>query len=253
MIHQAPPKRSSKRTLQSETICSPSIRRTSSRPENVAERWHVKRASSMPNECNMATEAVPNEIPTKCNIVTEAVPNAILNVQDLAIELVPNEIEYDHQAYWIAYRMTSRQTVKITTNGWWLRSHSNGYHCWRTSHGDRENYRKPYCTKPLTAMHTALHTEGSKPIAEWHTELNDKPHCQRPTKWLLRNKRIFYWSCLQWWPQRSTETLPNTASRDGEIYIYNLQRGFLRAEARSYRGEYDHPVWSLHVRYGSMI
>jgi len=42
--------------------------------------------------------------------------------------------------------------------------------------------------------------------------------------------------------KRSIETLLNTASRDGEICIYNVQSGFPRAEALSYRGEYDHPV-----------
>jgi len=40
--------------------------------------------------------------------------------------------------------------------------------------------------------------------------------------------------------KRPTETLPNAESRDAEICIYNVQSGFPRAEARSYRGEYDH-------------
>ena len=33
----------------------------------------------------------------------------------------------------------------------------------------------------------------------------------------------------------------------------HVQSGFPRAEARSYHGEYDHLLWSLWVRYGSMI
>jgi hypothetical protein len=36
------------------------------------------------------------------------------------------------------------------------------YHCRRTSHGDREDYREPYSTKPLTKMLTELRTEGSR-------------------------------------------------------------------------------------------
>jgi len=32
----------------------------------------------------------------------------------------------------------------------------------------------------------------------------------------------------------------------------HMQSGFPRVEARSYRGEYDHLLWSLGVRYGSM-
>jgi hypothetical protein len=40
--------------------------------------------------------------------------------------------------------------------------------------------------------------------------------------------------------KRATETLPNAESRDAEICICNVQSGFLRAEARSYHGEYDY-------------
>jgi len=54
----------------------------------------------MPNECNMATEAVPNEIP---------------NDWDMATELVPKEIENDHRVYRIVYRMASQETVETTT------------------------------------------------------------------------------------------------------------------------------------------
>jgi hypothetical protein len=51
----------------------------------------------MPNEYNMATEAVPNEIP---------------NDRDMATELVQNEIQYDYR---IVYRMASQETVETTT------------------------------------------------------------------------------------------------------------------------------------------
>ena len=84
---------------------------------------------------------------------------------------------------------------------WSPRSHSDVYHCRRTSHGGPEDYQEPYRTKPLTETLTEWRTEGSKTIAEWHTELNAKPPYQRPTKWLPRNKRIFYRSCLPRWPQ----------------------------------------------------
>ena len=69
----------------------------------------------MPNESNMATEAVPNATPNDCNMATEAVPNAIPNDCDMATELVTKEIENDHQAYRIVYRMASQETVEITT------------------------------------------------------------------------------------------------------------------------------------------
>jgi len=116
-----------------------------------------------------------------------------------------------------------------------------------------EDYRERYSTKSLTETLTEWRTKESKSIAERHTELNAKPHYQRSTKWLPRNKRIFYRSCLPKWPQkRSSETLLNTESRDGEICKCTVQSGFPRAEAGSYRGEYDHPVWSLRVRHRSM-
>jgi len=52
-------------------------------------------------------------------------------------------------------------------------------------------------------MLTEWHTEGSKTIPERHTGLNAKPPYQTPTKWLPRNKRIFYRDCLPRWPEGS--------------------------------------------------
>jgi len=100
-------RRASEHTPRSKTMSSPSIRRTSSSPANVSEKWQVKWAWSMPNECDMATEAVPKEI------------------------------ENHHRAYRIVHRMASKETVETTTERWWPRSHSDRYHCQRTSHGDR--------------------------------------------------------------------------------------------------------------------
>jgi hypothetical protein len=45
----------------------------------------------------------------------EAVPNEIPNNYHMATELVPKEIENDHRAYRIGYRMASQETVEITT------------------------------------------------------------------------------------------------------------------------------------------
>jgi hypothetical protein len=178
----------------------------------------------------------------------------------MATALFPNEIMDNHQRT-EAYRMASRETVKITTSWFSLRSHSDGYHCPRTLYRDREDYRESYHTKPPTKTLTEWVMEGSETIAEWHTELNTKPHFQRPTKWLLRRKRIFYRSGLPRWPPRSrpgrhwsyhpndfhreaaTETLPDVEWRDAGIRICNVQSGFLKAEVRSYHGEYDHLRW----------
>jgi len=80
----------------------------------------------MPNECNTDTEAVPNEIPNDCNMAIKAVPDEITNDCDVTTELAANEIKYDHRTYRIAYRMASRETVKITTNRLSPRSHSGG-------------------------------------------------------------------------------------------------------------------------------
>jgi len=66
----------------------------------------------------MATEAVPNEIPNDCNMATEVVPNAIPTGRDKATKLVPKEIENDHRAYRIVYRMASQETVETTTKRW---------------------------------------------------------------------------------------------------------------------------------------
>jgi len=41
--------------------------------------------------------------------------------------------------------------------------------------------------------------------------------------------------------KRSTETLLNAESRDGEIYKCNVQSGFARAEALLLHGEYELP------------
>jgi len=73
----------------------------------------------------------------------------------------PNEIEYDHRAYRITYRMASWETAEKTTKRWSPRPHSDGYHCQRTSNGDREDYREPYRTKLHTKMLTEWCTEGS--------------------------------------------------------------------------------------------
>jgi len=58
--------------------------------------------------------------------------------------------------------MASQETVKITTKRWSPRFHTDGYHCRRTSHGDREDYRKPYRTKPTTKTLTEWRTKGSR-------------------------------------------------------------------------------------------
>jgi len=73
------------------------------------------------------TSNEPDPWRTSANMATEPVPNAIPNNCDMATDLVPKEIENDHRAYRIAYRMASRETVKITTKRWSPRSHSNGY------------------------------------------------------------------------------------------------------------------------------
>jgi len=46
---------------------------------------------------------------------TKAVPNGIPNDCDMAIELVPKEIENDHRAYLIVYRMASRDDQRDLT------------------------------------------------------------------------------------------------------------------------------------------
>jgi len=93
---------------------------------------------------NMSTNALLSERPNDC---------------DMATELVPKEIENDLWAYVIVYQMESHETVEMTSKWWSLKSHSDGYHCQRTSHGDQEDYREPYCTKPQT-----------KTLTEWYTE-----------------------------------------------------------------------------------
>jgi len=50
----------------------------------------------------------------------------------------------------------------------------------------------------------------------------------------------------------ATKTLSNTELRDAEIFICNVHSGFPRAEVHFYNGEYDHLLWSLHVRHGSI-
>jgi len=95
-------------------------------------------------------------------MASDAVPNEIRNDCYMATELIPNKIEYDHWTYWIAYRMASQETVEITTKRWPPRSHSDGYPCKRTSHGDREHFQEPYRTKPVTKTLTEWHTERSR-------------------------------------------------------------------------------------------
>ena len=131
--------------------------------------------------------------------------------------------------------------------------HNDRYHSWRTSHGDQEDCQEPYNTKQLTEMLTKHRAEESKSISELHTELDAEPHYLMPTKWVARSKRIFYRSCLQRGPQRPTKTLLNTASRDAEICIYNVQYCIPTTQVCFYCGQYDHLRWSLHVRYGSVI
>jgi len=159
--------------------------------------------NKIPNDCNVATQTVPNNVQNQCNMATEAVLNDIPNDCDIATELVPNEIEYDHRTYLIAYWMASQETAMITTKRWSHRYQSGEYHCWRTTHWDREDYQEPYRTKPPTKTLTKWRMKDHETITEQHTELNANAPYQRPTKWLPRSKLIFYQSCLQRWPHRS--------------------------------------------------
>jgi len=187
---------------------------------------------------------LPNKIPNDSNMATEAVPNEIPNDCDMATELVPNEIQYVPGTYWIAYRMASWETVEITTKRWSPRSHSDGYHCERTSHGDREDYREPYRTKPLTKTLTEWHTKGSilspNGIPKWIPILliGSLPNDYREANGYSteaayqdghrevkqeRTKAIIQMTF--------TETLLNAEARDGEICKCNVQSSFPRAEA----------------------
>jgi len=70
-----------------------------------------------------------------------------------------------------------------------------------------------------------MRNDSTKCLPRWPREVN-----QERTEAIIRMT----------FTKRATETLPNAESRDAEICRYNIQRGFPRAEARSYRGEYDH-------------
>jgi len=204
MNRHAPLWRATERTPQSKSTSSPSVQRTSSKPKNPPERWHLKEAWSCRNKYEMATSAVPD---------------GILNDCDMATESVPKEIENKHRAHRIVYQMASQEAVETTTNRWWPGSHSDSYHCRRSSHGDQHNDREPDRNKPLTESLAERRTEGAKTIADRHSELNAKPPYQWPTKWLPRNKWTFYRSCLGRWLQQATKTLPNAESRDARIRI----------------------------------
>jgi len=63
----------------------------------------------------MATEEVLNETQNNRNIGNESVPNAIPNDCDLVTAFVLKEIENDHRAYRIVYRMAFQGPVETTT------------------------------------------------------------------------------------------------------------------------------------------
>jgi len=113
--------------------------------------------------------------------------------------------------------------------------------------------------------------ENEETIAQWHTELTAEQSYQRPMNWLLQSQQMFHRCYLPRWPREvdqecteavrkitltekhSTETLRNAESTDAEIRKCNVQSSIPRSEAHSSHGEYDHLLWCLHVRYGSMI
>jgi len=253
-------------------ISSPSIRRMTSVHASAPERW-IKNppdaeSTSVPDEEVASTPeesrwAHPVIGDYKCTQHTMDVKCTYIYSFRTRYRMTPTwltkEFQMSYETYWIAYRMASRGTVEITTRRWSPRSHGDRYHCRRTSHGDREDYREPYRAKPLTKMHTEWRTEGSRNYRR--TAYWTEYQCTLPEayKWLPRSKRILYRCCLPRWhravdqerteafirmtftKKRCTETLMNAESRDGEIYKCNVQSGFLRAEALLLHGEYDLP------------
>jgi len=111
--------------------------------------------------------------------------------------------------------------------------------------------------------------KNQETIAKRHAKLNAQRPYPRPMKWPAPWQRIFNWSCLPKWPKRfqtrtqrshhlndfpREATHPDPAkSKDAKICICNVQSVFPRAEVHFYHGEYDHIMWSVHVRYVSMI
>jgi hypothetical protein len=151
----------------------------------------------------MATEVVPNWITNHCNMPTNAGPNGIPNDCNMATEFDPKEIGKNDQASRIAYQLAPRETVKITTKRSLPVYHRDAYHCQRTSHKGRMDFREAYYKNPLTETLKEWITKESKTIAEWHAELNAEPHIQRPNIFQTRSKKIFYRCCLPRCPQRS--------------------------------------------------
>ena len=195
----------------------------------------------------MATQAVPNATPTHC---------------DMATELVPNEIENDHRGYGKVYRMVyriiywmaSQEPVETTTKRWWPRSHSDRFHCRRTSHGDRMRGLPgalPYQATDQDAYRMANRSIKNYCRTAYRTECrtilpNDYREANRySTEAAYRDSQ-----------GKSADNVPKPSSecllpRSGPPISYwrcrikrcrnpHMQSCFPRAEAHSFRGEYDY-------------
>jgi len=236
-------------------IGSTTIWWTSSGPVNAPERWHIKWAWPMPNECKMATEADPNKKLTNGDILTET---------------IPKESEHDNCAHRMAYSMASQETVRTNTRRWWPSSYSDRYRCRRTSHGGPEDNQGPFRTKPLTETLTGYRVNriqnSLNSIPNWmanritrgvtndcrETNENSTEAAYQDGNREVDPERTEAITQMTITKKRSTETLLNPTSWNGEIGQCNVQSRFPRAAAWSYHGEYDHLLWRLCVGYWSI-
>jgi len=122
---------------------------------------------------------------------------------------------------------------------------------------------------PTVPSHWPRHRPNAVP-KDQKLSPNGIPNWMRndSTQWLLRSQQIFYRSCVlmakrsrprMHWSYHPTGFYWEAVHRDPtwcrikRCRKPHMESGFPRAEARSYSGEYDHLLWSLRVRYGSMI
>jgi len=202
--------------------------------------------SNMPDPCQMnantITESVLNEI--SYGYLSFGIVYQMASIESVSIYL-PRDDPQDHTAMGITakelYLEFERITGTITIPSHWPRRVVNGVL-------KAQNL-------PLTAILTGMPIQLTRDRYNGHQQDNgySTDNAYRDGHWKANEERTEAIILTTFTENRFTKTPPNADSRDADMCICNVQSSFPGAEACFHIGEYEHLLWSAHVRYEWMI